>query len=180
MDIMCTGHREVSFPQEVYQTVRSFFWWNDYQFGVAGGAEGADTIFAEATRDAGHGLNLIYPNQYYTQIYPKSYKTYFLKYRYAVERPTCDDWRERWHKERWWTDNFVRNRQMIDESDATMVISPRNPLDLVLESKGGTASCLKDVRKKDPSRKIFWVTDEYESKVIEMKLSDTPQLELFE
>lgn len=54
MDIMCTGHREISFPQEVYQVVRDFYWQYDYKFGVAGGAEGADTIFAEATRDAGH------------------------------------------------------------------------------------------------------------------------------
>lgn len=129
----------------------------------SGGAEGADSAWALAAVDRGVPLVLDLPNRYYRLRYPDAVPGWLVEaaveVNFVVERPEVSDWRRRWTAERWWQDNFVRNERMVTQSDVTVCVSPRNPVDLAADRKGGTAACLRDVRRLRADGRVLWVRD---------------------
>ncbi|RTK93445.1 hypothetical protein EKI60_05780 [Candidatus Saccharibacteria bacterium] len=176
--IMCTGHRKLNHPEAIYECLLNYLGANRFDQAISGGAGGADSIFAEAALETDTPLKVIFPNQYYTSYYPESFMAEPSSVEFAVERRMSDDWRSLWQTERWWTDNLTRNRVMIARSDVTLVISTINPLDLLNYKKGGTSSCLKDIRSMDPEREIVWVNDDPNPMVTRVHFSNPVQLRL--
>jgi hypothetical protein len=160
---MVTGHRTVRHPDMVVATCRNVLQAAGPAACISGGAEGADSIFAHVALDCGIPLWLYLPNRWYRNRYPHAVDDETMaaasRVELVVERPDAGDWRDRWDSERWWRDNFARNAAMVTASSDTIVISDRNPTMLIEEKRGGTAACVRDVRRARPERPVVWAKD---------------------
>lgn len=156
--LMCTGHREIQNPVEVQHQVDLLSAQINPELCISGGAEGADTIFAVSNILRDKEVTIYYPNQYYRFIYPNAYQPNWEENTInVVDRPDVDDWKKRWYAERWWLDNHTRNIAMIEASTDAVVISPKDPRELLKEKKGGTAHCVKALAKA--GREVYWISD---------------------
>ena len=165
--LMVTGHRRLNHRDAVLAALGRVFDVTKPALAIAGGANGADDLFAGVATRAGVGLWLIYPNIWYRRRYRivDRHPSFALRISYAVERPMiCPDWRTRWNDERWYIDNFVRNAEMVGRSTVAAVVSDRSPLDLLDEDTGGTVQCVKALREGG-HESVLWVPDEAEAKV---------------
>lgn len=161
--VMVTGHRELAQPALVADRIRTVFERLGATEAVSGGAAGADRVFAEVAVEMGVPLHLMLPNRWYRDKYPNVVSNEVLaaaaQVTYVVDRPEAADWRSRWTAERWWQDNFARNVAMVGASEAAVVVSPRHPLALLEERSGGTAHCVKALRRARPLSRVIWVPD---------------------
>lgn len=160
--VMATGHRLIRHPDLVRSRAVEVLRQLGPSWAVSGGAEGADTLFAEAALATGTNLWLMLPNRHYRANYPSSVPDSVVaaaaRVSYVVDRPEVPDWRQRWTSERWWVDNFARNRAMLAASGVCCLISDRRPAELLAEQKGGTAACLREAVKAGFSRAL-WIPD---------------------
>lgn len=159
---MATGHRRIRNEDAVLtQLVQVLAGVAD--LAISGGAEGADTLFAQAADSLEIPVRVIYPNPVYRMWYPKSLDAAEVEHLHSVAfaqyRDSGDDWRGRWSREKWWLDNFIRNEAMIDEADRCVVISHKHPTELLNENRGGTASCVRSMRLSHPEMPVMWVKD---------------------
>jgi hypothetical protein len=161
---MVTGHRQIAHVETVRKGLHELLTGIEWGAAICGGAAGADTLFAETAVDAAVSLLVYLPNRYYRDVYPDSIPQRLLDVAETVttvvERPACLDWRRRWRTERWWRDNHERNHHMVATSTAACVVSPSNPLDLLLEDKGGTVACVKHLHgQRRRIKGVWWVPD---------------------
>lgn len=177
--LMVTGHRKVSHPTEVLFECAALVSAIRPRLMKIGGAGGADTAMARAAVTIGVLWDLYLPNRWYRDWYedaiPKDLVDQADRIVHVVDRPVCDDWRERWVTERWWMDNHRRNEAMAADSNVAVVISDRNPRDLLLEERGGTAACVKHLARY-PDREVWWIPDVPDPKRVLVSLSDQPAL----
>lgn len=161
---MATGPRQLKHPQLVEGRCVEVLTRLGVAVAVSGGAEGADTRFAEAALRVGCELELMLPNRWYRAHYPKSAGAHIVEAAtrvvYVVSRPNVEDWERRWNDEKWWRDNFARNRAMLDRADTWIVISATHPRDLLTQERGGTAACVKEGARLSPGRRWVWVPDD--------------------
>lgn len=159
VNIMATGHREVRFEKAVSAACEKVL--SRYApdvCAVAGGAAGADTLWADAAVAVGAELTVILPNRWYIHMYEVASPPASAQVRFAVDRPDVPDWKARWHPERWWQDNFARNDALIASSELAVVISSHHPAELAAMAKGGTVHAVK--RLAAAGRDLIWVPDE--------------------
>jgi hypothetical protein len=160
---MVTGHRRVEHRQLVLERCVEVLERLEPAAAVSGGAEGADSLFAEAALQVGVPLHLVLPNRLYLRRYPAAVSPEVLdaaaQVSFVVERPDVEDWRSRWDAERWWVDNFARNAAMVEMSTTAVVVSPSRPLELAAMTRGGTAQCVKLLARTRPDQRVVWVPD---------------------
>jgi hypothetical protein len=164
LKVMVTGHRDVTHRALVAARLTSTLTKLEPAAAISGGAEGADTLFAQVALSLGVPLHLMIPNRWYLHRYPNAVDPAIIEQAaeasYVVERPDVDDWRQRWDRERWWVDNHARNGAMVQASELTVVVSPRAPRVLLGEHRGGTASCVREVlRRRGDGHRVIWVPD---------------------
>lgn len=161
--LMVTGHRTLQHPNLVRERLGEVFARLQPRLAVSGGAQGADTLFAEVAIAAGVPLELVLPNRWYRHWYPDAVSSDVLaaavSVRYAVERPDVDTWREQWSAQRWWQDNFARNTVLVDAAEEAVVVSPIRPLELAADPNGGTANCVRGWANRRGTR-VVWVPDD--------------------
>jgi hypothetical protein len=165
--LMVTGHRRLDHRDAVLAALGRVIDVVRPVLAIAGGASGADDLFAGVATRAQVPLWIIYPNIWYRRRYRivDRHPSFALRISYAVERPmVCPDWRNRWNDEQWWKDNFVRNGEMVGRSTIAVVVSDRSPLELVEEERGGTVQCVKALQRGGHEH-VLWVPDEPEAKV---------------
>jgi hypothetical protein len=158
VNIMATGHREVRFTHAVSGACEQVLarYLPDV-CAVAGGAAGADSLWADAAVAVGAELTVILPNRCYIHMYDVAPPPVSAQVRFAVDRPDVSDWKARWHPERWWRDNFARNDALIAASELAVVISSHHPAELAAMAKGGTVHAVK--RLAAAGRDLIWVPD---------------------
>lgn len=159
--VMVTGHRVVSHPDAAGSELERVLVKLGASRAISGGAAGADRLFAETALRVGVPVHLMLPNRYYRARYPGSVDDDLIgrcRCTFVVDRPDVDDWQLRWRKEKWWEDNFTRNRAMIDLSDVTIVVSDLSPRRLLGEARSGTAGTVRDVlRARGEGHKVIWI-----------------------
>lgn len=164
--VMVTGHREVRHPQLVLSRCEQVLSKLGASLAVSGGAEGADSVFADAALRTHTPLHLMLPNRWYRSYYPRSVSDQVVsrasKVSFVVDRPDVPDWRQRWSSQRWWLDNFARNRAMLEAADVWCVISAHRPAELLAMDKGGTAACVKEAARLSPDGFFLWIPDDPE------------------
>ena len=161
---MVTGHRELVHPGLVAERLAHVLGKLGASQAISGGARGADAVFADVAVAGGYPLHLMLPNRWYRSYYPGVVSDVTMAaaevVTYVVERPDVADWRARWGTERWWRDNFSRNTAMIVASDVTVIVSPRPPHVLLGETSGGTAGCVKELRRRrGDEHRVVWGPD---------------------
>lgn len=158
--VMGVGPRHIDHPRPVRERLTERL--TGRTLAVSGGAEGADTLFAEAALAAGVPFEVWLPNRYYRDMYPQAIPQGLLdlaaNVRHIVSRPDTSDWRHRWHTEKWWVDNFARNTAMAAAAPEAVVISARHPLELAGERRGGTAHCVRALIAAG-HQEVAWVAD---------------------
>lgn len=158
---MGTGHRTVHNPEAVRRALRDLIV-NVVQPDAvrSGGAEGFDTLLAEAAIEADVPLLVDLPNYYYRQRHPDAISDRLLKkateVRYIVNRNAHGDWYDRWGTERWWLDSHTRNHAMANDSDIAVVGSELFPIDLAT-GKGGTAECVRYLLRHTMQTGVWWL-----------------------
>ena len=162
--VMVTGHRHVTHTDLVTRRLAAVTAKLGTTVAISGGAEGADTLYARVAIDAGVALHLLLPNRHYRSKYPEAVSDDVVasasRVEFVVDRPDAVDWDRRWSAERWWVDNLVRNAAMIDRSDITIVVSSHHPATLAAEAKGGTAACVKELkRRRGGDHRLVWIPD---------------------
>lgn len=178
MFLMATGHRRIQFPDQV----RTALGWLLASFeavtAISGGAEGADTLFAQATIELDVPLRLYLPNRYYRQYYPGSVNDEIVaaaeKVLYTTHRPEMTDWRTPWDNDNWSYDNFTRNKAMVTAADEAVVVSPYLPNELLARKKGGTVHCVKALKARGHNE-VWWVPDAPDARALRSPLG-TPAL----
>ena len=139
---------------------------------VSGGAEGADKLLVEAAQNTNTPYTLYLPNNYYLKKYPKSVTPKQVlnakKVHYSVIREDNDKWLDAWTREKWWTDNFKRNKDMMAISQNYIVVSPMRPRELAEQRKGGTAHAVKLLATM--RAKVIWIPDSLELKTVWVQL----------
>lgn len=139
---------------------------------ISGGAEGADKLLVEAAKNTNTPYTLYLPNNYYLKKYPKSVTSEQVAeakgVHYSVTREANVDWLDAWTKEKWWTDNFIRNKEMMAASQNYVVVSPTKPGELAKQRKGGTAHAAKLLVAM--SAKVVWVPDTLELETVWVQL----------
>ena len=161
MSVMATGHRSIHHPAVVREALVAVLGRWSARAAICGGAEGADTLFAEAALSSETPIDVYLPNRYYRDHYPNAIPDELLaaarRVTYVVDRPDVDDWRRRWRTERWWRDNHARNYAMVDLADRAIVVARDHPWRL-LGQEGGTAACVRSLRGRGV-RHVWWVPD---------------------
>lgn len=172
--IMLTGTRTIANPDEVRKSlvrvIDKLTVDTDSQqcVGICGGAEGADQLFAEACIETGTFFVMVVPNWAYPFFYDREEDFAALKasqfclgFDYTVERPEVPDWKDRWKAEKWWRDNFARNRDMIDRAREMgghhIICGPNHPKVLFEDTSigGGTAHCVRLMRERDVHKAVY-------------------------
>ena len=174
--LTATGHRYINNPslvrerlEHVISTLKS----KDNTLEViSGGAEGADKLLVEAAQNTNTPYSLYLPNNYYLQKYPRSVTPQQVaeasEVHYSVTREANIEWLDAWTKEKWWTDNFKRNKEMMAVSQNYVVVSPMKPSELTKQRKGGTAHAVKILLAM--SAKVIWVPDDLELETVWVQL----------
>jgi hypothetical protein len=163
--VMGTGHRHITYPglvKERLGVVLTKLKESDGDLKViSGGAEGADELLVQAAQNTNTPYKLYLPNNYYLRNYTKSVTREqvdnALEVRYSVTRGAREDWATAWVEEKWWQDNFKRNKDMIDCSQNYIVVSSIKPTILATIKKGGTSHAVRVLR--DKNAKVIWVPD---------------------
>lgn len=141
--------------------------------GIAGGATGADQCWAEALIETETYFVMVVPNWAYPFYYDRvedftkiKESPFCLGFQYSVERPEEDNWRDLWRSQRWWTDNFKRNGDMIDRASETkghhIVCAPVHPKVILEDRKitGGTADATRQMARKGVEQVIYVPTED--------------------
>lgn len=174
--LAATGHRYIKNPslvrerlEHVIRTLKS----KDDTFEViSGGAEGADKLLVEAAQNTNTPYSLYLPNNYYLQKYPRSVTLEQVAnaktVHYSVVRETNVEWRDAWTTEKWWTDNFKRNKEMMAGSQNHAVVSPARPSELANWRKGGIVHAVKLLATM--GAKVIWVPDDLELETVWVQL----------
>ena len=177
---MVTGHRQIHHRGLVAQRMTTVLerYRPDGVVVISGGAEGADTLWAQAGVDAAVPVTLMLPNRHYRSRYPKAISDQLVtacKVSYVVERPNVSDWNARWDTERWFVDNFARNTAMIDAADIAIVVSNKHPRELLDDAKGGTAQSVKTLAKR--GARVLWLPDRVNPDLtwVQLTVGEEPQ-----
>lgn len=169
--VMLTGTRKIEDPDGVREAlvrVIKGLSKNGPIVGIAGGAAGADQLFAEALIETETYFVMVVPNWAYPYKYDRiedftaiKESPYCLGFEYTVERPEVANWGELWGSQQWWKDNFARNRDMIDRSQETgghqIVCGPNHPRTIFDDTSisGGTAHCTRLMKDRGVTRAIY-------------------------